>query len=118
MPKANIYIQDEECNNESGVMIMRIYENMTKIRDYLATKLSCSETSLTPKEISVRVIKEEVGKGMIKSAEIDILAYNFPERLKNKDKISTDISEYFKNEVFFSEEKPDVLLILSELGTS
>jgi hypothetical protein len=121
MPKINIFLQEETDGLSSAKfrdIILIIYQNMEKIKKHLAKKLSCTEMNLSATDISIRVLTDEAGNGMLKPVEVDIIAYNFPSRVARKDEISLEISKYFQEEIFHSERKPDVMLILSELGTS
>jgi hypothetical protein len=115
MPKVNIILDRSEIMSQN--LVVKINKNMKKIKMYMAEKLSCTDMNLSDENISIRIIDAINGSGMIAPVEIDINAYNFSERAKNKDVISADLAKYFQDEIFQSEEKPSVLLILSELGS-
>ncbi len=109
MPTTNAYYKTEQQLDE-------LKKLTPKLKKYLANILSCEDISLTPDEISIRLIKAE-GEGKIGSVELEITAFSFPERVQNEDKICLDVAEFLQKE---SKQLGEikVWLILTELGHS
>jgi hypothetical protein len=90
MPTANVYYGDGE-----------IYSSLVpithKLKEYLAGKLTCNEIILEENEISIRFV-ETNGEGMLGDVELEITAYEFPDRVKKQDAICHDIKQYIERE--------------------
>ncbi|MGD0728737.1 MAG: hypothetical protein ABR981_01540 [Candidatus Micrarchaeaceae archaeon] len=90
MPTVNIYYKTKR----DGATLKPV---IPKLKTYLAKKLTCGEIKLRQDEISVRPIKVE-GNGMLGRVEVDIVAHEFAERVKNQDKICFDTKQWLEKE--------------------
>jgi len=109
MPTINIFYKDETKKEELG-------ELAGKLKPYVAKKLSTKEKQLSPKEVSVRLIKAD-GGNMIGEVELEITAHAFSERVEKQDEICNEVRQYIQKEYpSFGEVR--VWLVLAELGHS
>jgi hypothetical protein len=109
MPTSNIfYAKSQQEKNLQGLA--------SKLKPYLAEKLTCGQIKLKKDEISVRLINVDV-TGMIGEVEVEITAFAYPERVKNQDRICLDVRDYIMKE-YPSLGEVKVWLILAELGHS
>ncbi len=86
MPTANVYYRDEK-DHETLKPLLR------DLKACLADKLTCGELKLGEKDMSVRFLPVD-GDGMLGNVEIEITAHEFPERVKNQDKICYETKNY------------------------
>lgn len=109
MPLVNIYLKNSDDHS-------RFHNVVLDLKKYIAEKLSGENISLTPSEISIRLLKVMDGSDMIGSVELEISAHSFPERVIEQDKICLDIMKYVQEKLDVKDVK--VWLQLSELGHS
>ncbi|HVQ44264.1 MAG TPA: hypothetical protein VMT30_04845 [Candidatus Saccharimonadia bacterium] len=88
MPILNAYYTSPEQ--------LRIMEEMTPaIKQFVAAQLTCGELSLSPGEVTVRLMQVE-GSGMIGDVEIDMVAHEFQERVEDQDGICQRVKAYLE----------------------
>lgn len=108
MPTVNFYFQEDRTNELERLI--------PDLKQFLAEKLTCEDIKLTPREISIRLIKISGGQ-MIGDTEIEISAHSFPERVEKQDEICMEVMNYLKEKApYLGDTK--VWLKLSELGHS
>ena len=106
MPTINIFHQGK---------VSEIGELATKLKSFVAEKLSTSDKKLSAEEISIRLIS--VDSKMIGDVELEITAHSFPERVEKQDEICNEVRQFIQREYpVFGEVR--VWLILVELGHS
>ena len=71
---------------------------ISKLKEYIADRLSCGDKELTSDEISVRFISVD-GDAMIGSMELEITAHAFKERVDEQDEICREVREYIMKEI-------------------
>jgi len=106
MPTINIFHQNKAKELEKLA---------TKLKPFVAEKLSTSRKKLSTEEISIRLINIE-GE-MIGDVELEITAHSFPERVEKQDDICNEVREYIQK-IHPSMGEVRVWLILCELGHS
>lgn len=106
MPTINIYHDDTTTINTVAI---------EKIKEFTAAALTCGDITLTPNDMSVRLVKADM-QGAIASIECDIAAYNFPERSAKQDAICADIRGFMIG--LWGSKDVRVRLQLCELGHS
>lgn len=108
MPTVNIFHtsveQAKQCQQIS-----------TEFKSYLASELSCGDISLTPEEVSVRLIETTDG-GMIAQLEVEVTVHAFEERVEKQDEIANNIRDYLLDKVQADDIR--VWLLLPQLGHS
>lgn len=110
MPTTNIFFTSRTQKQNLQALI-------SKLKIFLAEKLTCGEIALNENEISIRLIEVKEGSSMIGSVEVEVTAFAFPERVKQQDRICLQIREFIKKQ------QPSlgdvkVWLILAEFGHS
>lgn len=108
MPLITIHTSSEEQNNLLSSVL-------DELKVFAAKELSCGSRKLDPNEISVRVIKSNLSKA-IADIEIVIIAYSYPERIKDQDKICLSFKKFVESNC--APLTAYVWLQLSELGHS
>ncbi len=106
MPLVNVYAAHDVEEKLTSIM--------AELKQFIADQLASKEITLTPAEISVRLVGVK-GGGMIANVELEITAAAFPERVEKQDQICLKVMEFFKEKTGFENR---VWLILSELGHS
>lgn len=86
MPTVNIF----HASDEQAEQFQQI---STEFKSHLAKELSCGDISLTPEEVSIRLIKATDG-GMIADLEVEVTVHAFDERVKKQDEIANNIRRY------------------------
>lgn len=86
MPTVNIFHTSDE-------QVKQCRKISTDLKAYLAKELSCGDISLTPEEVSVRLINT-VNIGMIADLEVEVTVHAFDERVKKQDELANNIREY------------------------
>lgn len=86
------------------------------VRELLAEQLSCSERTLQPEEVSIRLMSVN-GSCMIASIEIDITAHKYEERLERLDDICNEVRQFVIERIPIAKDVR-VWLRLAELGHS
>jgi hypothetical protein len=109
MPIVNIYFKKQED-------FAKFQKGTGNLKKYLSGKLSNSSITLSPEEISVRLINALDPTGMIANVEIEITAHRFPERVGKQDEICLEIMKHLQEKTGISDLK--VWLLLVELGHS
>jgi hypothetical protein len=121
MPTANIYLS--EYHVQPGYPVWE--ENTAKLREFIASELTCGERLIQAHEISIRLVSVQ-GKGMIAPIEIEIQAHAYAERIVRADAVCLAVRTYVMNCVNESTKSSrkiqlqdvQVWLILSQLGHS
>ena len=108
MPAINIYTRKEKIEPLESIL--------SGLRDFAASELSCRDRKLASDEISIRVLVPEASMQKA-DTELEISAYQYPERVERQDDICLAVKEYLQ------ENCPQagsvyVWLSLSELGHS
>jgi len=108
MPSVNIYTNRERVKSLEKIL--------SDLRKYTAEVLTCGDKTLASDEISLRILVPEVAMQKA-DTEMEIKAYQFPDRINKQDEICLSIQNYVHNQC------PEagsvyVWLILSELGHS
>ena len=109
MPTVNMFYGKES----HGSLIV---EAINPLKEFIAKELSCSDITLGPDEVSIRVLRS-LGHGMLGDVEMDMTAAPFKERIDRQDEICLNVRS------FALEQLPDisevkVWLNLHELGHS
>lgn len=110
MPTVNLYYRNKSI--ESGIA-----DIIKPLKSYIAKKLTCGEISLSPEEVSIRVMHVALGGGMMADIELDVTAASFRERVDGQDQICLDVQAYIKQQIT-SVAEVNVWLNLHELGHS
>jgi hypothetical protein len=110
MPTVNLYYIKKEHEPQ-------ITDAIKPMKVYIAQKLTCGDISLTPEEVSIRVVYIALSKGMIADIEMDITAASFQERVDKQDEICLDVQAFTKTRVPDADDVK-VWLNLHELGHS
>jgi hypothetical protein len=106
MPTVNFYSKKEVKLSSFDVL---------GIKKKVAAKLSGSSRKLKSNEVSIRLIRVSPSSDMIGDLEVEILAHKYGERIKNSDKLATEIASYIQEKVK-GYHKVRVWLELPELG--
>jgi hypothetical protein len=109
MPTANIYVADAQLKSQCGAIA-------TQLRELLARELTCGERTLTPEEISVRLLTVE-GSTTIAPIEMEIIAHAYGERVPRADKICVLVRKFLLQKIPAAKDV-QVWLILAELAHS
>lgn len=109
MPTVSIYTTSSDSTEQ-------LKSTLPKLRDYIALKLSCSNRTLAPNEISIRVMSTTLEE-MIAPIEIEITAHHYRESVESADRTCLSIRDFIKEQI---PSIPDVRvwLVLAELGHS
>lgn len=91
MPTVNVY---HKSKSDSAALLPFI----SKLKVYIANKLTCGDKELTSDEISIRFITVE-GDAMVGNVELEITAHAFKERVDKQDEICREVREYLMKEV-------------------
>jgi hypothetical protein len=121
MPTVIVYLSEDHV--QSGCAPFE--QSMAKLRQFVATELSCPEKSLEAHEISIRLV-EVRGKGMIAPIEIEIKAHAYPERVRRADEICLALKKFVIECINQSKNLPrkilpldvQVWIVLAEFGHS
>ena len=109
MPLVSIYVSSEKkVNALKGIL--------PELREFIANELTCKERTIQPEEISIQILVPSAHLS-IADIEIKIIAYSYPERIKNQDKICLAIKNFMLSKKSFFD-SVFVWLQLSELGHS
>lgn len=90
MPTVNVYYKSKSD-------LASLNRIVPRLQTYLADRLTCGEIKLRQDEVSVRLIPVQ-GRGMLGHVEVDITAHEFPDRVKNQDKICFDTKAWLEQE--------------------
>ena len=108
MPTVNIFhTSDEEAR--------QVIEVQVQLKDFLAKELTCGDISLTPEEVSIRLIKV-TDAGMIAELEVEVTVHAFDERVQKQDEIANNIRKYLLEKIKAQDIR--VWVILPQLGHS
>src|SRR5688572_3249021 len=111
MPTANVY-------SASSVLFERFDAKVVmKLRTFLAERLSCGEISLSPEEVSVRLIAVHPKSEIMGDVEMDVHAHEFPDRIERQDELCLEFAAYIQEDLGVADD-PRVWLVLSQLGHS
>jgi hypothetical protein len=110
MPTVNLFYRKKEHEPQ-------IADIIKPMKGFIAGKLTCGDISLTPEEVSIRVIHIKLNDGMIADIEMDITAANFKERVDKQDEICLEIQAFIKARISGVDDAK-VWLNLHELGHS
>ncbi len=108
MPSVNIYT--------SRARVSSLESLLPDLREFTAQELTCGDRALVSDEISLRVFVPEVALQKA-DTEMEIKAYQFPDRITKQDDICLSIQNYVQNKCPGAG-SVYVWLILSELGHS
>jgi hypothetical protein len=108
MPTVNAYFHDDINGHRLDILV-------PKLRQVIAEKLSGQSRTLTPQEVSLRLI-EVRGEGMIAPLELEILAHRYEERVGKADAICRELRHMLLDHLPISDAR--VWLTLTELGHS
>jgi hypothetical protein len=109
MPTVNIfYTSDQQAEQCKQIR--------SDLKSYLAKELSCGDITLTPEEVSVRLINT-VNAGMIADLEVEVTVHAFDERVKKQDEIANNIREYLMSKDLAAKDIR-VWVLLPQLGHS
>lgn len=108
MPTVNIFYTNENQPQP-------ITDNALLLKKLIAKELTCGDISLSPDEVSLRLIKTS-NAGMIAELEVEITAHAFGERVPRQDEICNIVREFLMNKIEVKDVR--VWLLLPELGHS
>ncbi len=108
MPTVNAYFHDDINGQKLKTLV-------PKLRQAIAEKLSGPSRTLSPQDVSIRLI-EALGEGMIASLELEILAHRYEERIGKADAICRELRHLLLDYLPISDAR--VWLNLTELGHS
>ncbi len=91
MPTINIYYDTEDN-------YLRLKPLVSKLKEFIADKLSGSDIKLTSGEVSIRFLAVH-GNTMIGKIELEITAHAFKERIDRQDDICREVRDYIMKEV-------------------
>lgn len=109
MPTVNIFHTSDEQAQQCQTI-------STELKTYLAKELSCGDISLTPEEVSIRLIKT-TDAGMIADLEVEVTVHAFDERIKKQDEIANNIRKHLLDKNIPAEDIR-VWVLLPQLGHS
>ncbi len=110
MPTANLYYRKKEHEPQ-------IADIIKPMKAFIAEKLTCGDISLSPEEVSIRVIYTALSDGMIADIEMDITAAPFQARVDKQDEICLEIQAFAKTQISGADDIK-IWLNLHELGHS
>ena len=90
MPSVNIYTTRYE-------RLGPLRRALPGLRELVAKELSCLERTLRTDEISLRVLMP-VASLLIADTELEIIAYNYPERVQREDSICRSLKDYVQQQ--------------------
>lgn len=108
MPTVNIFHRPDTRTDQFKYLL-------PELKVYIAKELSCGDITLTPEEVSVRLISV-AGEGMIAPVELEITAHAFDERIEKQDEICLHIRDFIKPHMDGQDVR--VWLLLPQLGHS
>lgn len=108
MPTVNVF----HASNEQA---QQIIELQSQLKNYLAKELSCGDITLSPDEVSIRLIKT-ANAGMIAELEVEVTVHAFDERVERQDEIANSIRDYLLQNIQAKDIR--VWVLLPQLGHS
>ena len=108
MPTVNIYAG-------SGDEQPRLAAAVPAIKRHVAEALTCGDITLTPDEVSVRIVVVARGSGMIGNIEADVVAHAFEDRVRRSDAIALAFASFLET---VTDRPVKAWLSLTELGHS
>lgn len=109
MPTVNIYASTDPLRDH----LLRVVH---ELREFIATQLSCSERTLEPDEVTIRLMSVN-GTCMIASIELDIVAHPYEERRVRMDETCNTVRLFVMERIPIAKDVR-VWLSLAELGHS
>ena len=90
MPTVELYYRNKEHE-------LQIANAIDPLKVFITEKLTCSDISLAPEEVSIRDIHIALSKKMITDVELDITTTPFQERINRQNKINLNVQTFTKN---------------------